>query len=59
MCGGQVRFVSENIGYEIYQRLMTSNGKKYLPPGSNPPPSTPRVDALRKWLAVPLSDDSY
>ena len=32
-CDGRVKFVSESIDYFVYARLMTSNGKKYLPAG--------------------------
>ena len=32
-CDGRVKFVSESINYMVYCRLMTSEGKKYLPAG--------------------------
>jgi len=33
-CDGRVKFVSESINYFVYCRLMTSEGKKYLPAGT-------------------------
>ena len=30
---GHVRLISENIAYEVYMHLMTSNGQKYQPAG--------------------------
>ena len=34
---GHVAFVNEAVDYRVYARLMTSNGKKYLPASQKPP----------------------
>src|SRR5205823_2427314 len=34
-CDGHTKFVNDTIAYDVYMRLMTSNGKKYLQAGTN------------------------
>jgi len=50
-CDGHNRFVSENIDYDVYARLMTSNGKKYKQAGL----STPIVGTLQAQ-SLPIGD---
>jgi len=57
-CDARVKFVSESIDYAVYARLMTSNGKKYLPAGVAPPPSQ-NTQAMRQLLAAPITDGAY
>jgi prepilin-type N-terminal cleavage/methylation domain-containing protein len=33
-CDGSTKFISETIAYEVYMKLMTSNGKKYMRVGT-------------------------
>lgn len=61
-CDGHVQFVSETIGYDVYMRLMTSNGKIYKTAGQNfPPPVTPTNQGtlVQQVLQIPLSEGSY
>jgi len=62
-CGGNIKFVSESIDYTVYARLMTSNGKKYLPAGQNPsgpfPTGTPIGDMRSTQTTPPLKEGDY
>jgi hypothetical protein len=58
LCSGSTRFVSESINYEVYAKLMTSNGKKYLEPGLNQPQQQ-RVLNVRSIMMRPIKDDEY
>jgi prepilin-type N-terminal cleavage/methylation domain-containing protein/prepilin-type processing-associated H-X9-DG protein len=58
-CDGRVKFVSEGIAYNVYARLMTSNGKKYNPAGANPAAPTAATLGIRSALMAPLNDESY
>jgi len=58
-CDGRVKFVSESINYQIYTLLMTSNGKKYTPPGTNPGSPTQTTLNTRNSQSQALTDDSY
>jgi prepilin-type N-terminal cleavage/methylation domain-containing protein len=58
-CDGRVKFISETVAYDVYCRLMTSNGKKYTPAGASPNPPTTVTTNIRNAMAVPLADDSY
>jgi type II secretory pathway pseudopilin PulG len=55
-CDSRVKFVSETIDYGVYTRLMTSNGKNYLPPGPGKNPS-PQANAIRQAQMIPLTDN--
>jgi hypothetical protein len=56
-CDGRVKFVSESIDYGVYTRLMTSDGKNYLPAGTGPSQITPSITAVRQLQMRPLTDD--
>jgi prepilin-type N-terminal cleavage/methylation domain-containing protein/prepilin-type processing-associated H-X9-DG protein len=58
-CDGRVKFVSESISYLVYAKLMTSDDKKYAPPGTNPASPSTNTLQVRQQLAAPISDDSY
>jgi len=55
MCDGRVIFVADSVDYTVYQRLMTSNGKKYKRAGLN---SSYTTTVLPSQLVL-LTDDSY
>ncbi len=55
MCDGRTIFVSESVDYTVYQRLMTSNGKKYKRAGLN----TSYTNNVLPSQLVLLTDDSY
>jgi prepilin-type N-terminal cleavage/methylation domain-containing protein len=57
-CDGRVKFVSESIDLGVYDRLMTSNGKKFLIPGMAPGSSNPPANVIIVQTP-PLTDDSY
>lgn len=50
-CDGHVKFMSEGIDYSVYQRLMTSNGKKYKQAGL-----TTTVSGMPQLQIRPVSD---
>jgi len=65
-CDGRVKFVSEGVSYNVYARLMTSNGRKYsqagqlTPPLPNPLPNNPTpVQQVQLEQITPLSDGEY
>jgi prepilin-type N-terminal cleavage/methylation domain-containing protein len=58
-CDGRTKFISDNVGYVVYAKLMTSSGKKYAPAGMAPNPPSNSTLALRQSLGVPLKDDEY
>jgi prepilin-type N-terminal cleavage/methylation domain-containing protein len=58
-CDGRTKFIAENIGYEIYARLMTSCGKKYTPAGIAPTPVASSTLTIRQTLTIPLTDGDY
>jgi hypothetical protein len=53
-CDGRVKFVSEGIDYFIYARLMSSNGKKYLPAGNQQLPAA--YQPVRTMQMLPVGD---
>jgi len=59
-CDGRTQFVSETIAYEVYMRLMSSNGKQFKHAGinnSNPINATnPTVLYLQ---SQPVKDGQY
>jgi hypothetical protein len=63
---GRTSFVNEGLDYTVYIRLMTSNGRKYLPAGLKPsltgtPP--PMMTPLQKYIlsvqSNPIPTDSF
>jgi prepilin-type processing-associated H-X9-DG protein len=51
MLDGSVKFIAEGIAYEVYARLMSSNGKKYIPAGASvQPPPADNVVIMQKTL---------
>jgi len=59
-CDGRVKFVSESIDYRVYCRLMTSEGKKYLPAGvlaANANATT--MGYVRAVQMVPITDENF
>jgi prepilin-type processing-associated H-X9-DG protein len=56
-CDGHTKFINEGLNYNVYQRLMTSNGKKYLPAGTNT--VNTNVTATRNAQSVPLSGSDF
>jgi hypothetical protein len=52
-CGSEIRSISENIEFRVYQQLMTPNGQKAAVPGQNPP------QFLIEFMSPPLSDAEY
>jgi prepilin-type N-terminal cleavage/methylation domain-containing protein len=58
-CDGRIKFVSESIDYSVYARLMTSNGKKYMPAGFMQSPPTATTISMRNAQMTPLKDDDY
>jgi prepilin-type N-terminal cleavage/methylation domain-containing protein len=58
-CDGRTKFISDNVGYVVYAKLMTSRGKKYGPAGAVADPPTSTTSAMRQILIVPLRDDEY
>jgi type II secretory pathway pseudopilin PulG len=59
-CDGSTQFVSGTIQYNVYMRLMTSWGARYLEPGllanSGTPNPVPTVSAVQN---TPLSEDEF
>jgi prepilin-type N-terminal cleavage/methylation domain-containing protein len=58
-CDNRVKYVSEGIDYTVYTRLMTSNGKKYMPAGYMQNPPSAQTLSIRSAQMLPLSDDAY
>jgi prepilin-type N-terminal cleavage/methylation domain-containing protein len=65
-CDGTVRFINEGINYEVYMRLMTSNGKKYQRAGltnpqlPNPPSLTnPNLTPVQRIQLTQLTDGDF
>ena len=56
-CDGRVKFVSEGIAYAVYAKLMTSNGRKYLPAGQQQ--ATGTYAAVLAVQSTPLTDGDY
>jgi prepilin-type processing-associated H-X9-DG protein len=54
-CDGHTQFVSESIAYDVYCRLMSSNGRKYKQAGTTSPYSA----GILTMQSTPLSADSY
>jgi prepilin-type N-terminal cleavage/methylation domain-containing protein len=55
-CDGRVKFISEAVDYKVYAIIMTSEGAKYLPAGSNDPTAASSMRNLQKSA---LPDDAY
>jgi hypothetical protein len=53
-CDGCVKFMGENTDYNLYARLMSSNGKKARNPDDTTPPATPLPHP--NWQALPITD---
>jgi len=59
-CDGRVKFVSESINYSVYCRLMTSEGKKYIPAGiTTANANATSMANLRSMQMVPITDDNF
>jgi prepilin-type N-terminal cleavage/methylation domain-containing protein len=63
---GRTAFVNEGMDYTVYMRLMTSNGKKYLPAGQKPTQSgtpPPMMTNQQKYIlgiqSNPIPTDSF
>jgi prepilin-type N-terminal cleavage/methylation domain-containing protein/prepilin-type processing-associated H-X9-DG protein len=61
---GHVRLISENIAYEVYMHLMTSDGRRYQPAGVrtlSPPPAPPALTSnqVQNVFQGTLDGDSY
>ena len=50
---GSVRFVSEKVNYQVYSKLLTSNGKKCRTPGLVSETNLP----VPGWQAIPVKED--
>lgn len=57
-CGNNVKFVSENINYATYAKLMTHNGKNYLQAGYPRGGSNPPANILSVQIQ-PVTDDQF
>ena len=55
MCDGRTAFISDAISYDVYCKLMTSNGRKYKQAGM----TTPYSAGVVNMQSTPLSDDTY
>jgi prepilin-type N-terminal cleavage/methylation domain-containing protein len=57
-CDASVKFISDGIDYDVFRRLMTSEGKKYMPAGidDSTSPVTLNMRAIQK---VPLTNGDY
>jgi prepilin-type N-terminal cleavage/methylation domain-containing protein len=56
---GRTKFISESIGYNVYARLMTSEGGKYMPAGVMDVPPFPISTPMRVIQKTPLADGDY
>lgn len=56
-CDGRVKFVSEGISYVVYAKLMTSNGRKYLPAGQQQAVGT--YQSVLQAQSMPIADNDY
>lgn len=53
MCDGSTKFVSNNIAYVVYAKLMTSNGGSYAPAGLPVNPPSAATTQVRTLLTQP------
>lgn len=53
MCDGSTKFIAQNINYDVYARLMSSNGARTQTPGTNSSRPQPA------FQGTPLSEDSF
>ncbi|MCL4678136.1 MAG: DUF1559 domain-containing protein [Alphaproteobacteria bacterium] len=53
-CDGSVKFMGENTDYNLFARLMSSNGKKARNPDDSTPPAT--VLPHPAWQSLPITD---
>jgi hypothetical protein len=59
-CDGSAQFVAATIQYDVYMRLMTSAGSKYLEPGLPRNPMTPNpVPAILTIQTTPIDEQDY
>jgi prepilin-type N-terminal cleavage/methylation domain-containing protein len=56
---GRTKFVSEGIDYTIYARLMTSEGRRYMPAGIMENPISTQTQAVRQIQTQPISDKDF
>jgi type II secretory pathway pseudopilin PulG len=56
---GRTKFVSESIAYDVYSRLMTSDGAKYMPAGIHEDPLSSTTLKIRQRQQAPVVDGSY
>lgn len=59
MCDGSTKFVAGTIQYNVYMRLMTSNGTRYLEPGAIRVVGTNPVPAILAIQSTPLSEEEF
>ena len=67
MCDGSTKFIAGAIQYDVYMRLMTSHGTRYLEPGLPANPATPNPvltiynpdTAVNSVMERPISGDEY
>ena len=59
MCDSSTRFIAGTVQYDVYMRLMTSQGSKYLEPGLPAAAGTNPVPAIYAIQTTPLSEDDY
>jgi prepilin-type N-terminal cleavage/methylation domain-containing protein/prepilin-type processing-associated H-X9-DG protein len=56
---GHTKFVSESIAYDVYSRLMTSDGARYMPAGVNDVPPSSTTLRMQQLQKTDLADGSY
>jgi len=59
MGDGSTKFVAGTIQYEVYARLMTSHGAKYLEPGLPQVVGTNPIPNIYNEQTAPISEDEY
>jgi prepilin-type processing-associated H-X9-DG protein len=56
---GHSKFISESIAYDVYARLMTSDGARYMPAGVNEVPPSATTLNIRHLQNIAVTDGSY
>jgi prepilin-type N-terminal cleavage/methylation domain-containing protein len=57
MADGSTKFLKESMPYYLYAQLMTSNGKRFSPPGQAL--GTSPASTVISWQRLPISADAY